>query len=336
MRRCVPVRQTIRRGNETVRAGATAEHVVAALDTPAPVAAASPRKHGAMAEHVAVALDTLVDGVHFPSDTPAHDVGYKALAVNLSDLAAMGAVPTEAVAVVSIPEPIDPAWLAGFRAGLEALAVSLGVEMAAVDAVPGALSVSIEVHGRCPAGAALTRAGARPGDRIFVSGTLGDAGCGLEIALGRRIARPGASGASARALVARLRRPEPRLGLGVALRGVAGAAIDVSDGLCQDLGHVLSASGAGARVDASLVPLSLALLDVAGDTTARALALSAGDDYELLFTVPPERVGRLDTLEVAEAVTEIGVIEADPGLRLENAAGTAMPAPPGYRHFPSR
>ena len=286
---------------------------------------------GEEAGHVAVALDTLVDGVHFPSDTPAYDVGYKALAVNLSDLAAMGAVPTEAVAVVSIPERIERAWLEGFRAGLEALAGSLGVEVAAVDAVPGALSASVEVHGCCPAGEALTRAGARAGDRIFVSGTLGDAGGGLEIALGRCPARPGAS---ARALVSRLRRPEPRLGLGVALRGVAGAAIDVSDGLCQDLGHVLTASGAGARVDASLVPLSRALLDVAGDTAARELALSAGDDYELLFTVPPERMGRLDTLEVAEAVTEIGVIESEPGLRLEGAAGATVPAPPGYRHFP--
>jgi len=130
---------------------------------------------GEEAGHVAVALDTLVDGVHFPSDTPAYDVGYKALAVNLSDLAAMGAVPTEAVAVVSIPEHIDPAWLAGFRAGLEALAGSLGVEVAAVDTVPGTLSASVEVHGRCPAGEALTRAGARAGDRVFVSGTLGDA-----------------------------------------------------------------------------------------------------------------------------------------------------------------
>ena len=280
---------------------------------------------------MAVAVDTLVDGVHFPSDTPAFDVGYKALAVNLSDLAAMGATATEAVAVVSIPEDLDTAWLAGFRAGLESLASSIGVAVTALDAVRGALSASVEVHGRCPAGEALTRSGARAGDRIFVSGTLGDAGGGLEIALGRRPARPGAS---ARALVARLRRPEPRLGLGVALRGVAGAAIDVSDGLCQDLGHVLAASGAGARVDASLVPLSRALLDVTGDTAARELALSAGDDYELLFTVPPERVGRLDTLEVAEAVTEIGVIEPEPGLRLEDAAGATVPAPPGYRHFP--
>ena len=288
---------------------------------------------GEEAGHVAVALDTLVGGVHFPSDTPAHDVGYKALAVNLSDLAAMGAVPTEAVAVVSIPEHLDPGWLAEFRAGLESLAGSLGVEVAAVDAVPGALSVSVEVHGRCPAGEALTRSGARSGDRIFVSGTLGDAGGGLRIAQGRC---PDRLGASARALVSRLRRPEPRVALGVALRGIANAAIDVSDGLCQDLGHVLAASGAGARVDTDLVPLSPALRDVMGDAEARALALAAGDDYELLFTVPPERVGRLDTLEVTEAVTEIGVIESEPGLRLEDAAGTAMPAPPGYRHFPPR
>ena len=278
-----------------------------------------------------VALDTLVEGVHFPIDTPAHDVGYKALAVNLSDLAAMGAVPAEAVAVVSVPEHLDPAWLTGFRAGLESLADSLGVAVNAVDAVPGALAVSVEVHGRCPAGEALTRTGARPGDRIFVSGTLGDAGGGLEIALGRHPAPPGASAGT---LVSRLRRPAPRLGLGVALRGVAGAAIDISDGLCQDLGHVLAASGAGARVDASLVPLSTALRDVVGDAEARALALSAGDDYELLFTVAPERVSRLDTLEVAEVVTEIGVIESEPGLRLEDPAGSTMPAPSGFRHFP--
>ena len=287
--------------------------------------------HAAGAEHVAVAVDTLVDGVHFPSGTPAHDVGYKALAVNLSDLAAMGAVPTEAVAVVSLPAHLDPAWLAGFRAGLESLAGSRGVAVAAVDAVSGALSVSVEVHGRSPAGEALTRGGARPGDRIFVSGTLGDAGGGLEIVRGRRPAR---SDASTEALVARLRRPEPRLTLGVALRGIASAAIDISDGLCQDLGHVLAASGAGGRVDASLVPLSPELLDVVGNAEARALALSAGDDYELLFTVAPEHARRLDTLGVTETVTEIGVVEADPGLRLEDAAGVAMPVPPGYRHFP--
>ena len=286
---------------------------------------------GAAAEHVVVALDTLVGGVHFPSDTPAHDVGHKALAVNLSDLAAMGATATEAVAVVSMPECIDAAWLPGFRAGFESLAGSLGVSVAAIDTVPGPLSASVEVHGLCPAGEALTRAGARAGDRIFVSGPLGDAGGGLEIALGRRAALPCEHAGE---LVARLRRPTPRLALGTALRGLAGAAIDISDGLCQDLGHVLEASGVGARVDASLIPLSPALLDVAGDADARALALSAGDDYELLFTVAPDRVNRLRALEAADAVAEIGVIEPEPGLRLVDAAGRTIPTPCGYRHFP--
>ena len=285
----------------------------------------------AAAENAVVALDTLVDGVHFPCDTPAHDVGYKALAVNLSDLAAMGATATEAVAVVSIPENLDPAWLASFHRGFESLAASFGVAVAAIDTVSGALSVSVQVHGLCPAGEALTRAGARAGDRIFVSGTPGDAGCGLEIALGRRAALPCEH---AGVLVARLRRPTPRLALGAALRGLAGAAIDISDGLCQDLGHVLEASGVGARVDASLVPLSPALLDVAGDADARALALSAGDDYELLFTVAPDQVGRLRALEFADTVAEIGVIEPEPGLRLVDAAGTTISAPAGYRHFP--
>ena len=284
----------------------------------------------AAAEHVAVAVDTLVDGVHFPRDTPAEDVGYKALAVNLSDLAAMGATATDAVAVVSAPEPFDPAWLASFRAGLGSLAGAHGVAVTAIDVVPGALAVSVEVHGRCPAGEALTRAGACAGDRIFVSGTLGDAGGGLEIALGRHPARPAAS---AGALVARLRRPTPRLALGAALRGIAGAAIDISDGLCQDLGHMLAASGTGARIDARLVPVSPALLDVIGDTRARELALSAGDDYELLFAVAPKRIDRLRALEIADTMTEIGAIEARPGLRLVGPTGTLVAAPGGFRHF---
>ena len=288
---------------------------------------------GSAAGHVVVALDTLVDGVHFPADTPAFDVGYKALAVNLSDLAAMGAAATEAVAVVSIPRRHGPEWLDAFRAGLESLAGAFGVAVTAIDAVPGALSVTVQVHGRCPAGEALTRAGARPGDRIFVSGTLGDAGGGLDVALGRRTAR---CAGHADALVARLHRPTPRLALGTALRGLASAAIDVSDGLCQDLGHVLEASGVGARVDAGLVPLSPALLDVVGDSEARTLALSAGDDYELLFTVAPDRVARLGALDVSEAMTGIGVIESEPGLRLAGAVGTVAPVPSGYRHFPAQ
>ena len=287
---------------------------------------------GNSGEHVVVAIDTLVDGVHFPRDTPAHDVGHKALAVNLSDLAAMGATACEAIAVVSVPSGLDPEWLPSFRAGFESLARRYGVAETTVDAVNGALSVSVEVHGLCPPREALTRGGARDGDRIFVSGTLGDAGGGLEIALGRRPAQPSAS---AESLVARLRRPEPRLALGLALRDIASAAIDVSDGLCQDLGHVLAASGVGARIDAGRIPLSPALLDVAGDTAARALALSAGDDYELVFTVPPERLRSLGRQETTGAITEIGVIEASPGLRLAAGGGAALPAPSGYRHFRS-
>ena len=310
------------------------------------------------ADHAAVAVDTLVGGVHFPDDTPAGDVGYKALAVNLSDLAAMGAEATEAVAIVSLPAHLGAVWLAAFRTGFESIAHAHGVAVAAIDTVAGALSVSVEAHGRCPPGEALTRAGACPGDRIFVSGTLGDAGGGLDVALGRRPARPAAS---AEALLARLCRPAPRLALGRALRGIASAAIDVSDGLCQDLGHVLAASGVGARIDADLVPLSPALCEVAGDTAARELALSAGDDYELLFTVPPDRVDRLealgkrpgapgkhhgalgkhfgasgrrpDTSGIGDAITGIGVIEAQPGLRLTGHDGTVSAVPAGYRHF---
>ena len=297
------------------------------------------------AAYVAVAVDTLVGGVHFPGDTSAYDVGHKALAVSLSDIAAMGASATEAIAIASVPEGLGAAWIASFRAGFEALARAHGVAVAAVDTVAGALSVSVEAHGRCPPGEALIRAGARPGDRIFVSGTLGDAGGGLDVTLGRRPARPVAS---AETLLARLRRPAPRLALGRALRGIASAAIDVSDGLCQDLGHVLEASGVGARIDASLVPLSPALVAVAGDEAARELALSAGDDYELLFTVAPDRMDRLDALGkrlggasgkrldalgTGDAITGIGAIEGRPGLRLDGCPGMASAAPAGYRHF---
>ena len=296
------------------------------------------------AAHVVVALDTLVGGVHFPDDTPAFDVGWKALAVNLSDIAAMGAAATEAIVVVSVPRRHCMAWADAFRAGFESLAGCHAVATAAVDTVTGPLSVSVQVHGHCPAGEALTRSGARAGDRIFVSGTLGDAGGGLDIELGRRSdGRDGHDTASgwrstgygehADALVARLRRPSPRLGLGIALRGLAGAAIDVSDGLCQDLGHVLDASGVGACVDAGLLPLSPALLDVAGDAEARALALSAGDDYELLFTVAPDRMSRLTAPGLTDTVTAIGVIESEPGLRVVGADGSVTPAPAGFRHF---
>ena len=292
-----------------------------------PVAAA-----GAMV----VAIDTLVDGVHFPSGTPAKEVGHKALAVNLSDLAAMGASATEAIAIVSVPERLGAVWIASFRTGFESLARACGVTATAIDSVSGALSVSVEVHGCCPPGEALARAGARPGDRIFVSGTLGDAGGGLDVALGRRPARPAAS---AEQLLARLGRPVPRLALGCALRGIASAAIDVSDGLCQDLGHMLAASGTGARIDADLLPLSPALLEVAGTEAARELALSAGDDYELLFTVAQDRAGRLDALGTGDTITEIGVVEARTGLYVTGhpdaagTEGTVGPASAGYRHF---
>ena len=283
------------------------------------------------ADHAVVAIDTLVGGIHFAGDdTPAEDVGYKALAVNLSDLAAMGADANEAVAIVSLPAPPDTAWLAAFRAGFESLARAYGIAVAAIDTVAGELSVSVEAHGHCPQGEALTRAGARPGDRIFVSGTLGDAGAGLDVTLGRRPAR---TTAGTDALLARLHRPVPKLALGSALRGIASAAIDVSDGLCQDLGHVLAASGVGACIDADLVPLSPALLEVAGDAAGRELALSAGDDYELLFTVPPDRVDRLRALGTGDTITGIGAVEARPGLRLINRPGAASATPAGYRHF---
>lgn len=321
-----------------------------------------------------VAIDTLNEGVHFPkpNSSPldqgvpsARDVGYKALAVNLSDLAAMGAEPVGAWAVVFFPlssmpadscesgfEVLDPeAWAVAFRQGFDALAKSCGVRERCVEFQPfvcrpstgdgsfvDAVSITVNVHGRCPRGQALTRRGARPGDRIFVSGTLGDAGGGLRIA-SRGCAFEPASSVST--LLARFHRPTPRLALGRALRGLATAAIDISDGLGQDLGHILEASGVGAWIDMRSLPISRALERAVGEESARSLALGAGDDYELLFTLPPGReidrsmpgLSGPDAGIVDVSVSEIGRIEARSGLRIIGGKEEILAPPSGYRHF---
>lgn len=275
-----------------------------------------------------VAVDTLVADVHFAADTPAEDVGHKALAVNLSDLAAMGADPRAARASVCHPA-VDAGrrWRHGFEAGLRDLADLFGVRMDATLTVRGPLCVTVEAMGSVPAGRALTRAGAAPGDRIMVTGTLGDAGLALEA---------GVSGADDAWLRQRLRRPEPRVAAGVALRDLASACIDVSDGLAADLGHVLAASGVGARLEVDALPLSPALAAVVPADRALALALGAGDDYELLFTVPPGRLAEAETRlgPLPGGVTVIGTVVAGDGLACLRADGSAFRPPAGYRHFP--
>jgi thiamine-monophosphate kinase len=282
----------------------------------------------AAASELVLCMDTLVAGVHFPENTPAAAVGHKALAVNLSDLAAMGAEPAWATLSITLPEN-DTDWLKEFARGFFTLAGQFGMQLVGGDTTRGPLSVTVQAHGFVPHGMALTRAGAQPGDHIFITGTLGDAGLALQM--------PGEA-----ALQQRLDYPQPRIEAGQALRGLASAVIDISDGLLADLGHLLQAGSAGAALRVDELPRSTAFLSVlerAGrERTAwfHELPLSAGDDYELCFTVPEShRASALDALQQSGVpVTAIGMIEPQPGIRCVRADGAVYkPQATGYLHF---
>jgi len=280
-------------------------------------------------QQLAVTVDTLVAGVHFPHETDAVSIGHKSLAVNLSDLAAMGAEPAWVTLALTLPQA-DEDWLAGFSHGFLELAEACGVSLVGGDTTRGPLSITVQASGFVPDGLALRRSGARPGDALCVTGSLGDAGLGLAWLLGERTLPPKVG----QAVRERLDRPAPRVAAGLALRGLASAAIDVSDGLAADLRHILQASGVGATVDVDALPLSE---PVRTQSDARELALASGDDYELLFAVAPadeqETVARLQAQGLR--CTRIGRVEADPGLRLTNADGSpyAAATPRGYDHF---
>ena len=235
-------------------------------------------------DDLVVVKDALVEGVHFLADDPPATVAQKALRVNLSDLAAMGARATHYLLALVRPARLDDAWLDAMVEGLKADQAAYGVSLLGGDTVatPGPLVLSVTALGRVPPGAALTRAGAAPGDDVWVSGTLGDAALGLGVLRGGWAPPEDA----AAALVNRYRLPQPRLALGEALRGVATACQDVSDGLVQDLGHIAARSGVAVTLDADAVPLSDAARDA---PQALVAALTGGDDYELVFTAPPER-----------------------------------------------
>ena len=265
----------------------------------------------------AVSSDMLVEGRHFVSTVAPERLGHKALAVNLSDLAACGARPVAFTLALALPEASE-AFLAPFARGLLALADRHGCELVGGDTTRGPLTIAITVFGEVPCGAALLRSGACPGDDIWVSGTLGDARLALEVLRGS-VALEGAGFERVRLA---MEQPEPRLALGVALRGVASAAIDVSDGLAGDLGHLLSRSGVGASIDLGTLPRSA---DVAALPAGlqQTLLLSGGDDYELVFTAPPDRRGAVAAAGVAGAVavTRIGRIEPGSALRFHDRAG---------------
>lgn len=283
-------------------------------------------------QQLAVSTDMLVEGRHFLSTVDPAALGHKALAVNLSDLAAMGAEPLGFTLALALPQA-DDTWLAGFARGLFELADAHGCELVGGDTTRGPLNLSLTVMGQVPPGLALKRSAAQAGDDIWVSGTLGDARLALEVFRGGL-----ALDASAFTRVrARLERPTPRLALGLALRGVAHAAADVSDGLSGDLGHILAASGVGATLHAPAV-LQATSDDLRGSGDARALeyALTGGDDYELVFTAPGiqrDAVAQA-AIQAGVNVTRIGHIDAAPGLRLLDAQGREQALPGrAFDHF---
>jgi thiamine-monophosphate kinase len=276
------------------------------------------------------ATDTLVAGVHFPPATAPAAVGHRALAVNLSDLAAMGARPAWALLALTLPEA-DAGWLAEFAAGLARLARAHGVALVGGDTTRGPLCVTLQLLGFVPRGAALTRSGGRAGDELFVSGTPGDAGAGLALLEGR-LQAPAAAAAYLRE---RFLAPSPRVALGEQLRGHASACIDVSDGLLGDAGKLALASGTGLTLEFEAVPVSEPLEDTLGPEAARELALTAGDDYELCFSVRPENSARLARELPPERwnYRRIGVLRADAGVAVMRG-GTVMEfSHSGYQHF---
>jgi thiamine-monophosphate kinase len=266
---------------------------------------------------LAVSSDMLVEGRHFLSTVAPQHLGHKALAVNLSDLAACGAQPLAFTLALALPRA-DEVFLDGFANGLYALAEAQGCELVGGDTTQGPLTICITVFGEVPAGAALLRSGAQAGDDLYVSGTLGDARLALEAFRGS-VALPGHAFDAVRVA---MEQPQPRVALGLALRGVATSAVDVSDGLLGDLAHILQRSRAGAVVEVDTLPRS-AFLRAQPPEWQRLCTLAGGDDYELVFTAAPHEAGRVAEAarRAGTAVTRIGRIEATARLRLVDAAG---------------
>ena len=300
-------------------------------------------------EALVTSVDTLVEGVHYPEDTFPEDVGYRALAVAASDLAAMGATPLACTLALTLPA-VDDLWLQAFSEGLGQACRAFGLPLAGGDTTRGpATVITLQVFGSCPENRALRRDGARAGDQVCVSGTLGDAAAALAMLEDRW--RPAVAGADddsgaddgsgtgvgsgagdspgsawppgpevSGALLERFHRPTPRLALGERLRGIASAAIDVSDGLLADLGHIAAASGVAIALESRALPLSPAL--AAAGEPGRAWALTGGDDYELAFTLPAGEA-------VPAGCTRIGEVRAGDGLSVDGEPANAG----GYRHF---
>jgi thiamine-monophosphate kinase len=286
---------------------------------------------------LAASVDMLVAGRHFFADVDPEALGHKTLAVNLSDMAAMGATPRWALLAGALPDA-DPQWLNGFARGFFALAAAHGVDLVGGDTTRGPLNLCVTILGEVPAGKALLRGGARRGDSIWVSGALGDASLALAHHAGR-LALSALSADEAAACRNALLWPAPRVALGIALRGLASAAIDISDGLVGDLGHVLEASKVGAVLELAAIPRSKALdrqLASSAHDIALQCLLAGGDDYELCFTAAPSNDPRVAALaaELGLELHRVGTIVAEPGLIVRDSSGRPLARlPQAYDHF---
>ena len=262
----------------------------------------------------------MVENVHFFPDVQPEQLGHKLLAVNLSDLASMGAEPIAMTLALTMPR-VDSDWLEGFATGLFFLADKYRLDLIGGDTTSGPLTLSIQAMGLVPKNQALKRSAAKVGDLVYVTGSLGDAGLGLKI-------RQGYSGLGEQQALQRFNKPEPRIKEGLLLRSLANACIDISDGLAADLGHVLSRSAVGAKLDYAQIPISAAVTDYIHTTGNWQMPLIAGDDYELCFTITSENASKLNI-----ACTCIGVIEELPGLRLTRDGTTSNFNVSGFEHF---
>jgi len=282
-------------------------------------------------QELVITTDLLVADIHFPDATDPRAVGHKALAVNLSDLAAMGAEPAWATLTLCIPQP-DTDWLAQFCRGLFTLMDEWSVQLVGGDTVRGPLSIGIQLCGSVEAGGAIRRSGACPGDDLYITGTLGDAAVALLAIQDRLAPAPGIR----QRLQQRLDFPVPRVREGCALRGIASAAIDVSDGLAADLGHLARASEVAARVNLSDIPLSAECHELVQQGLGWDPVVSGGDDYELCFTAPPDAAERITSLfqTLDTPVTRIGCIAVGSGVTFKDRQGRLFdPTDVGYDHF---
>ncbi|TJZ72876.1 thiamine-phosphate kinase [Chitiniphilus eburneus] len=278
---------------------------------------------------LAVSADMLVEGRHFFPDVDPEALGHKALAVNLSDLAAMGAEPSWCTLSLALP-CVDEAWLAAFARGFHALADEAGIELVGGDTTRGPLTIAVQVAGTVPAGQALLRSGGTPGDDVWVSGALGAAAAAVAV----RNGDAALSGEAMAACLSRLDRPTPRLALGLALRGIASAALDISDGLLADLGHIGERSACGAELDWADIPAHPALAGLP-EAVLRQAVLAGGDDYELCFTAPAQHRSRLQALSqtLALPLSRIGRLVGGQGVRVFNAGERITPSRAGFDHF---